>query len=405
VPPAAGKTWAEKLVAAAAAVGFQARAGVADDRFAAWAATQAVPRARVRVVPSGGSAAFLAPLGLELLPLDEDVRRMLMLLGVTTLGDFAALPPPSVGRRWAQATVDAQAQARGDDRRPLRPFLPAEPVVETLELESPLTELEPLTFVLRPLAERALARLSGRARAVARLAIRLSGEGRTTEVAIAPSQPTVSARTLVDLTRAHLAERTLEHPVAAVELVVAEEGPAVATALELFPREAESPDLAAVDVTVARLRAAFGGEAVHAARLADRHRPEAAFERVPFAPPVIAVATKRRGKKAKELPRILPMLTYGARGVALRLIEPPTSVDAETVADGEDPPRPPRTVQLGGARRRVAAARGPTRLEGEWWTDEPLARDYFEIDTDDGGHYWMYRDHSDGLFYLHGVFD
>jgi protein ImuB len=409
VPPARDKdraaAWGEKLVEAAARVGFQGRVGIAGDRFTAWAATQVVPRARVRVVPAGGSAELLAPLGLELLPLDDGVRHMLQLLGVRTLGDFAALPPPSVGRRWAQDSVDAQALARGEDRTPLRAFHPSEPVREAIELDAPVHELEPLAFVLRPLAERAVARLSGRARAVARLMVRLAGEGRSTEVSIAPTQPTTSTRTLVDLARAHLAERTLEHPVVAVELVVVEEGEAAPGTLELFPRhlqgEADAPDPAAVDLAVARLRAAFGAEAVHGTHLVDRHRPEAAFEPVAF---TLEAAPRSRKKRSPPRPRVLPLLTYRSGGSALRLVEPPASVDAEG-AVGDDPPRPPVAVAIGGRRRRVAAAHGPTRLEGEWWTDTPLARDYFEVETDDGGHYWLYRDHADGRFYLHGVFD
>jgi hypothetical protein len=173
--------------------------------------------------------------------------------------------------------------------------------------------------------------------------------------------------------------------------------------------------VAAVDLAVARLAAAFGAEAVHGARLLDRHRPEAAYERMPFAP-LLDLRGGRSGsgsgrdrdgrarRPPREAPRVLPMVARGGCD-ALRLIEPPASIEADGVVDGEDPPRPPSVVANDGKRRRVAAARGPTRLEGEWWTDEPLARDYFEVETDDGGRYWLYRDHADGRFYLHGVFD
>lgn len=406
VPPGAGKAqpWAEKLVATAALVGFQARAGIADDRFTAWAATQALPRVRERVVPQGGSAAFLAPLPLELLPLDVDVRRMLTLLGIKTLGDYAALPSPSVGRRFAVESTDAQALARGQDRTPLVAYRPVEPVCETLELDGAVTELEPLAFVIRPLAERALARLSGRGSAVARLALRLSGDGKQTEVLVAPAQPSTSARALADLSRAHLAERTLDHPVTSIELIVLEEGEATSGTLDLFPRPHDAVDPMAVDLAVARLRAAFGADAVHGTRLVDRHRPEAAFEDIAFTPGRLDLARrKRRGATKKEPPRVIPMVARGGAD-ALRLIEPPASVEADVV-DGEDPPRPPRSVAIAGKRRRVASARGPTRLEGEWWTETPMARDYFEVDTEDGGRYWVYRDHADGRFYLHGVFD
>ena len=421
-PGGAGAAFGEKLVAAAARLGFHGRVGVADDRFTAWAATQMRPRERVRVVPAGGSARFLAPLGLELLGafMDVEVRKTLELLGVRTLGDFAALPPPSVGRRWARGAVDAQALAKGLDPRPLEAFLPSEPVRESIELEADVVELEPLAFVLRPLFERAIARLAGRARAVARAALRLRGGGeRTTELVIAPSQPTTSARILVDLSRAHLAEKKLEHPVRTVALEILADGEAVSEALELFPRDVEAAQPAQVDLAIARLRAGFGAEAVFGAELADRHRPEAAWAKQPFAAAATATGagaggsppSRRRGQNPKtpktpkkELPRILPVVARG--GVAaLRLLSPPTVVEAEGSPPDEDPPRPPRTLELGGVRHQVVEASGPTRLEGEWWTDEPLGRDYFEVATDDGGRYWLYRDHADGRFYLHGVFD
>jgi protein ImuB len=62
-------------------------------------------------------------------------------------------------------------------------------------------------------------------------------------------------------------------------------------------------------------------------------------------------------------------------------------------------------LRVDGTIHRVTHASGPTRLEGEWWTDEPLARDYYEVETEDGGRYWLYRDRTDGKLYLHGVLD
>jgi protein ImuB len=398
--PAAG--FGERLVAAAGRLGLHGRAGIADDRFTAWAATQARPRERVRVVPSGGSARFLAPLGLELLGafIDADVRNTLGLLGVHTLGDFAELPPPSVGRRWARGAVDAQALARGLDPTPLRAFAPREPVREQMELEDDLVELEPLAFVLRPLFERAILRLQGRGRAVARLALRVRGEGKATELVINPSVPTTSARTLLDLARAGLAERKLEHPVRAVEVEILGDGDAVPEELELFPHAAETPDIGAADVAVARLRAAFGADAVFGAELRDTHRPEAAWSKTGFPSPSPKPNPKPK-RSPKPTPKPTPNPRPEARGprpaapllVPVRLLEPPVAVEAE----GD----PPHTV----AHKPVTAASGPMRLQGEWWTDDPLARDYFEVATQDGGHYWLYRDHADGRFYLHGVFD
>ena len=107
-----GASYGGKLVAALAELGLVARVGIADDRFTAWAAaTQASDDAPVVTVPRGSSAAFLAPLPLSLLAIPPEVQHVLGALGVHTLGEFAALPPPSVARAW---DADYQALARGE---------------------------------------------------------------------------------------------------------------------------------------------------------------------------------------------------------------------------------------------------------------------------------------------------
>jgi len=143
--------------------------------------------------------------------------------------------------------------------------------------------------------------------------------------------------------------------------------------------------------------AAAGLEAQPAAAARREAQPTAAARR--------KTQPEAAGRKAQP-PRIIPVVARGG-AEALRLLPTPVVVPAETdgnIADA-DPPRPPRAAWLEGVRHEVTWASSPTRLEGEWWTDEPLARDYFEIGTDDGGRYWLYRDHADGRFYLHGVFD
>ncbi|HTE49834.1 MAG TPA: hypothetical protein VK698_03105 [Kofleriaceae bacterium] len=101
-----------QLLQLAAARGYRGRVGVAWDRFTARAAARMRDEAPVVVVARGGSAEFLAPLPLELLPLRDEVRALLRAAGVRTLGQFAALPPPSVGR--PVDGVDYQGLARGN---------------------------------------------------------------------------------------------------------------------------------------------------------------------------------------------------------------------------------------------------------------------------------------------------
>ncbi|WNY33895.1 hypothetical protein Q9Q99_19095 [Curtobacterium flaccumfaciens] len=96
------------------------RAGVADTPFAADQAARARPvrpGERVRLVPVGGSADFLAHLPLGVLG-NPDLATVLDRLGITTLGDFAALGDEQVRDRFGVAGAFLHPVGRGP--RPAR---------------------------------------------------------------------------------------------------------------------------------------------------------------------------------------------------------------------------------------------------------------------------------------------
>ena len=130
-----GTSFGDRLLQKLEALGMTARIGIADDRFTAWVAAWEAeakdPSERAVVsVPRGGSAAFLAPLPLSLLSISPEVQHMLEALGVRTLGEFAALPAPTVSSRF---DADYQGLARGESGNLLRPYAPDAPVREEAE--------------------------------------------------------------------------------------------------------------------------------------------------------------------------------------------------------------------------------------------------------------------------------
>lgn len=410
-PRRRAQRYGEKLLADVARLGYRARCGIADDRFTAWAAAQTSrpsaldestdgdrvmsPFAQIcKVVPRGGSAAYLAPLPIELLPLSPEVRQMLSTLGIHTLGEFAELPPPTVGRRWMSDGVDYQKLASGLGPTELIPFSPTDTIVEHLELEHPNTEVEPLSFMLRPLADRVCERLYGRGKALAAATLTLIGPDRDrehTELDIQPARPTLSGRVVVDLIRAQLMEAELEHPICGLGLLVTESSEPEVEELDLFDYRDATRSPESVDVAVARLRAAFGDHAAGTAELIDSYRPEGAFRMTPFSAP--CRSQKQKKSKRTSARQVLPEVMNGFAG-ALRLIDPPAPL-----------PRGLRAVDHEGQSLPVIASRGPTRVEAEWWSSEPLERDYYEVETDGGGRYWVFRHLGSGRYYLHGIFD
>lgn len=131
---------------------------------------------------------------------------MLEALGVRTLGEFAALPAPSVARPFQ---ADYQALARGESDATLRPYSPEAPIREevtisaskVLELRDLLPAGEQAAGLSVPaavalIAQRLALRLAGRERAAARLDITAIGGDGTREVPITLAHGAADADTI-----------------------------------------------------------------------------------------------------------------------------------------------------------------------------------------------------------------
>src|SRR5262249_53071332 len=71
---------------------FEAALGVSTTKFPAYAAASESRTGHLRIIGMGEEAAFLGALSITLLPMKEETRRRLLLLGIETLGAFAKLP-------------------------------------------------------------------------------------------------------------------------------------------------------------------------------------------------------------------------------------------------------------------------------------------------------------------------
>src|SRR3954468_24943327 len=123
------------LAKALKAVGpeWDPRAGGAARRFAALAAASvARPGQAWLVNKSSRARELLAPLPLELLPLQPRERAELRDLGVRRLGELAALPEGAVAERLRAQGQAAWDLARGGSRAKVQGHKPGEEIVEAL---------------------------------------------------------------------------------------------------------------------------------------------------------------------------------------------------------------------------------------------------------------------------------
>ncbi|MEV6286943.1 hypothetical protein [Kribbella sp. NPDC051770] len=136
------------------------RVGIADGPFAAeQAARAASAQTRVRVIPPGGSAEFLAPLTVDTLERPE-LTDLLRRLGLRSLGAFAQLPPTEVLTRFGPDGAFAHRLARGDDDRAVVAREVPPELIRTLDFEPPVDRVDQVAFAVRTVADELVARLT-----------------------------------------------------------------------------------------------------------------------------------------------------------------------------------------------------------------------------------------------------
>jgi DNA polymerase-4 len=104
------------------ATGLTVSAGVADCKMAAKIASDLGKPDGLVVVPTGGTAAFLAPLPVSRLwGVGKVTEQALRALGIATVGELARFPGQVLVERLGSAGAHMRALARGEDPRPVVP--------------------------------------------------------------------------------------------------------------------------------------------------------------------------------------------------------------------------------------------------------------------------------------------
>ncbi|NLF03114.1 MAG: hypothetical protein GX601_19295 [Anaerolineales bacterium] len=148
--------WCLALLAETPAASLdQVKLGLAGSKFAAWVAAQTIPTGQAQRIIQEPDARFLAPLTVDWLPLAKEPLRRLHLLGLQTLGQFAALPSTAVAEQFGPEILPAWRWARGQDQRPVRGQR-CQLVTASHLFDAPDMRSENLLAIAAYLAERAL---------------------------------------------------------------------------------------------------------------------------------------------------------------------------------------------------------------------------------------------------------
>jgi protein ImuB len=369
--------WASSLHAEIVRAGFVASLAVGFDRFACYAVAKGRRAVSISNSPQDERQAARA-VRLDRLALPAAARDTLARLGVLTVGAFVDLPLDGIGVRFGPEVRRLHRLASGALTEPLKPEHPEPPAMRRLILDDPESDASRIVARIAEALPPMLDEIGRTGRALARLTIgfRFERLGEHVET-IEPAAPTLSLPVLVELIRLRLqAVRKLPDGVMEIALL-AGETPAVQKQRELFA-VSKRRDLDAGARALARLKAAFGDDAVVRAELKDAHLPESRFAWVP-----VTALTQARPRPVDE-----PRLIRRIRTTPVPL-----------------PPRerhePDGWLLRGLKQGPVVRINGPYAINGYWWR-RPVSRDYHFAETKSGETMWVFYDRGMNRWFLQG---
>jgi protein ImuB len=372
----------------------------------------------VTVIPAGEESKRLGNLPVELVlageqepePLLETFHRW----GIRNLRDLAALPDVPLSGRLGQRGVYLQKLARGDISRTLVPVDPPLVFEEAIELEYPLTLLEPLAFLLSQLLDNLCSRLATRALATQELRLELVlADGYQEEDSVgagAPARPSraqarqrflrtlrlplplLDSKTFLKLLQLDLQAHPPGAPIVKIHLAAEPARPRPGQSGLFLP---PSPEPEKLELTLARIAGIVGEDKVGSLEILDTHRPQG-FRMQRFAP----------NQSFSSVPQCLRgEFTSDDLVTALRIFRPPAAV---TVTLCEGRPTFISCLKRKETRGEILWVAGPWRSSGDWWEQEGWARDEWDIAVQEEtsiGLYRLVRDLLAGQWLLEGTYD
>lgn len=340
----------------------------------------------VVLVTAGEEHLKLAPIPLSALMrhIDAESAAVLQILhrwGLQTCADLAALPETGLGERLGAVGMHLRRLACGVVDRPLRLSKPEHQYQERLELDHPVTTLEPLLFVFARVLKDLCAQLESQARAARVLEATLNLEDRKQYRCVLEFPvPLTDSGSILKLLQLHLESHGPNGAVVGFTLRI---DPAAPRRMQggLFVPPTPAPDK--LQITLARIGGMVGKENVGTPALLNTHRPDA-FQL--NSAPILA-----------ENP--LPSPHSDVLRLAMRVFRP--ALDARvTVAN-----HAPRHVRASGVNGRVTEYAGPWKTSGEWWTSTAWTREEWDVALDDGGLYRIYLQPQAQSWFVAAVYD
>jgi len=364
-------------------LGFIVRAAVADTPGAAWAWARFGAGG---VVAAGGAREALATLPVSALRFAPDVTLGLARLGLRRIGDLYPLARGPLAARFGSVVGRRLDQALGAEEEPISPLRPPHSLQVQRRFVTPIGRSEDVAAAVRFLLPRLMQLLERQQLGVRRLDLSVFRvDSSSVRLAVGTSRPTRDVNALFRLMALQLDGLQAGFGIESLMLAASVAAPLAARQQDMEDGESAECLSEMLDSLGNRL----GFNRIQAFAPAGSHLPERAVRRLSADAAATALIAEPWPDQRRP-----PILLSRPEAVAVTAPLP----DA-----------PPLLFRWRQTLHRVRRAEGPERLEGEWWRDQSPARDYYLVEDEDGGRFWLYRLGLPGEFnpsrwFVHGLF-
>lgn len=366
------------------AFGYHVRAAMADTIGAAWAVSRF---GQVKaIIEPGGQMEAIQPLPPASLRLDTAILERMDKLGLYQIRSFIGMPRSALRRRFGTALLQRIDQALGQEMELLQPVCPQEPYQERLPCLEPIRTATGIEIALCQLLQALCERLSKEEKGLRKAVFKgYRIDGAVQQIEIGTNRPSRNVEHLFKLFELKIVmlEPDLGYELFTLEASIVEDYPATIEYLWQLGKEEHDKDIVEL---MDRIAGKLGVHTIHRYLPAEHYWPEHSF--------------KEAGSLQEQ-----PQTEWRTdRQRPVHLLQQPEEIEVMV----RIPDYPPLHFKYKGEVHSVEKADGPERIEREWWLGEGEYRDYYCVEDEYGGRYWMFRlgsyENKEAKWFLHGYF-
>ena len=365
--------------------GYDVRATMADTIGTAWATAHYGDVSPI--IENGRQMDALLSLPPSALRLEAEVTDRLYKLGLCQIRQFINMPRSALRRRFGHGLLSRLDQALGNEEEAMNPVHPIEPFCERLPCLEPIVTATGIEIALQRLLETLCQRLQQEGKGIRKAVFTgFRVDNKIEKIEIGTHRATFNKSHLFKLFEEKISGM---EPALGIELFMLEalKTEKVSSRQEKFWNSTGGLEDTGLAELMDRLTNRFGNSPIHRYVPDEHHWPERSFKS--------AVSLHETVDEAWVVDRPRP----------LQLLTKPQSIEVTAPI----PDYPPMLFRYQGKLHKIKKADGPERIEPEWWIAEGLHRDYYAVEDEEGGRYWLFRaghyaEDESPRWFIHGFF-